>query len=137
MAPGSLTKAGVGLFAALYFWAVLLFVYLAQKWKQIPRSETRSLIGFAACFPFMVVRISYTIAYVSTGEKRFSAVTGDTTTYLFMTALMEFAILTCVIWTIWGLDRLGGGLEDPKRKEGSEMDVLVDSNGERARSSNS
>ncbi|KAJ0159017.1 hypothetical protein CTA2_10475 [Colletotrichum tanaceti] len=131
-APGTLTKAGVGLFAALYFWAVLLFVYLARKRKQVPRAETRSLIGFAACFPFMVVRISYTIAYVSTGEKRFSAVTGDTTTYLLMTALMEFATLTCVIWTIWGLDRLDEGPEDSRRKEGSEMDVLVDSRGERA-----
>ncbi|TEA19249.1 hypothetical protein C8034_v010334 [Colletotrichum sidae] len=103
MAPGSLTKAGVGLFAALYFGGVLLFLYLVQKWKDVPEGERRALVGFAACFPFMVVRISYTIAYVSTGEKRFSAVNGDTTIYLFMTMLMEVAILTVVVWTIWGL----------------------------------
>ncbi|GKT58155.1 hypothetical protein ColTof4_12081 [Colletotrichum tofieldiae] len=136
MAPGALTKAGVGLFAALYFWGVLLFIYLVQKWKQVPRPERRSLIGFAACFPFMVVRISYTIAYVSTGARRFSAVNGDTTTYLCMTMLMEFAILACVVWTIWGLDRLYEQVEDTrgKGKEGSELEDLVDSSGQRARS---
>ncbi|KAF6825063.1 hypothetical protein CPLU01_10516 [Colletotrichum plurivorum] len=106
MAPGALTQAGVGLFAALYFWGVILFAMLAQKWKLVPEAERRSLVGFGASFPFMVVRISYTIAYVSTGERRFSAVNGDTTMYLFMTFLMEVAILGLVVWTIWGLERL-------------------------------
>ncbi|KXH36325.1 hypothetical protein CSAL01_13735, partial [Colletotrichum salicis] len=36
MAPGALTKAGVGLFAALYFWGVLLFALLAKEWKPAP-----------------------------------------------------------------------------------------------------
>ncbi|KAF9877135.1 hypothetical protein CkaCkLH20_05401 [Colletotrichum karsti] len=128
MAPGSLTKAGVGLFAALYFWGVLLFLWLAREWKRIPEGERRSMIGFGACFPFMVVRISYTIAYVSTGERRFSAVNGDTMLYLFMNFLMEFAILGCVVWTIWGLERLhlhervGQG-----RDKSNSMDELVGS----------
>ncbi|WYZ38243.1 hypothetical protein EsH8_III_000157 [Colletotrichum jinshuiense] len=135
MAPGTLTKAGVGLFAALYFWGVLLFVFLAQKWKQVPRAERRSLVGFAACFPFMVVRIAYTIAYVSTGEKRFSAVNGDTTTYLFMTMLMEVSILGCVVWTIWGLERIQQDVERVPSKDGSEMDDLVDPTRQRSRSS--
>ncbi|KAK1978797.1 hypothetical protein LZ30DRAFT_762244 [Colletotrichum cereale] len=122
MAPGSLTKAGVGLFVALYFWGV-------REWKQVPHPERRSLIGFAACFPFMVVRISYTIAYVSTGARRFSAVNGDTTTYLFMTMLMEFAVLACVVWTIWGLDGLYEQVENTrsKNRDGSELEDVVDS----------
>ncbi|EFQ35588.1 uncharacterized protein GLRG_10732 [Colletotrichum graminicola M1.001] len=135
MAPGSLTKAGVGLFVALYFWGVLLFILLARKWKQVPQSERRSLIGFASCFPFMVVRISYTIAYVSTGERRFSAVNGDTTTYLFMTMLMEFAVLACVVCTVWGLDRLYQQVKDPgsTNRDGSELEDLVDSSKQRVR----
>ncbi|KAK1466216.1 hypothetical protein CCUS01_01064 [Colletotrichum cuscutae] len=102
-APGTLTRAGVGLFAALYFWGVLLFVLLAKEWRRIPQAEKRAMVGFAGCFPFMVVRISYTIAYVSTGERRFSAVSGDTTTYLFMTVLMEFAVLgvSCGLFGSW------------------------------------
>ncbi|GKT41238.1 uncharacterized protein ColSpa_01419 [Colletotrichum spaethianum] len=136
MAPGTLTKAGVGLFAALYFWGVLLFIYLVQKWKQVPQPERRSLIGFAACFPFMAVRISYTIAYVSTGAKKFSAVNGDTTTYLFMTMLMEFAILACVVWTIWGLDSHYKQVKDNRSQDkgSSEMEDLVSSTERRARS---
>ncbi|KAK1569576.1 uncharacterized protein LY79DRAFT_653895 [Colletotrichum navitas] len=135
MAPGSLTKAGVGLFAALYFWGVLLFILLARKWKQVPQSERRSLIGFASCFPFMVVRISYTIAYVSTGARRFSAVDGDTTTYLFMSMLMEFAVLACVVSTVWGLDRLYEQVENPGRsnRDGIGLGDLVDSSKQRVR----
>ncbi|EQB59102.1 hypothetical protein CGLO_00559 [Colletotrichum gloeosporioides Cg-14] len=132
MAPGSLTKAGVGLFAALYFWGVLLYVWLAQKWKLVPEGEKRSMIGFGASFPFMVVRIAYTISYVSTGDDKFSAVKGDTATYLGMTVLMEFAILGVVVWTIMGLERLHmhekvGQGED----KGASMDDLV---GPRSRS---
>ncbi|KAL0943307.1 uncharacterized protein CTRU02_201193 [Colletotrichum truncatum] len=128
MAPGPLTKAGVGLFAALYFWGVLLFFWLVQKWKQIPDGERRSVIGFGACFPPMVVRIAYTISYVSTGNKKFSAVTGDTTTYLLMTVLMEFAILGCVIWTIWGLEILQQHvLVDAEQDKSNSMDALVES----------
>ncbi|KAK2757480.1 hypothetical protein CKAH01_05737 [Colletotrichum kahawae] len=104
MAPGSLTKAGVGLFAALYFWGVLLYVWLAQKWKLVPEGEK------------------------STGDDKFSAVKGDTATYLGMTVLMEFAILGVVVWTIMGLERLHvhekvGQGED----EGASMDELVGS----------
>ncbi|KAK1997935.1 hypothetical protein LX36DRAFT_691050 [Colletotrichum falcatum] len=137
MAPGPLTKAGVGLFAALYLWGVLLFILLARKWNRVPRPERRSLIGFAACFPFMVVRISYTIAYVSTGARRFSAVNGDTTTYLFMTMLMEFALLSCVVWTIWGLARLYEEVENTRTKdrERSELEDLVDSSKQTGRDS--
>ncbi|OLN89021.1 hypothetical protein CCHL11_06093 [Colletotrichum chlorophyti] len=132
MAPGALTRAGVGLFAALYFWSVLLFGSLMQKWKQVPQEERRSLIGFGTCFPFMVVRIAYTIAYVSTGQRRFSAVHGDTTTYLFMTVLMEFAILGCVVWTIWGLERIDRSLEIIPDKDG-EMEDLVSLRGQNSR----
>ncbi|KAK1957415.1 hypothetical protein LY78DRAFT_751229 [Colletotrichum sublineola] len=130
MAPGSLTKAGVGLFAALYFWGVLLFIFLARKWKQVPNSERRSLIGFATCFPFMVVRISYTIAYVSTGARRFSAVNGDTTTYLLMAMLMEVAVLACAVWTIWGLDRLYEQARNAQSRDRDrgEFEELVDLN---------
>ncbi|KAK1671050.1 hypothetical protein BDP55DRAFT_732657 [Colletotrichum godetiae] len=133
MAPGALTKAGVGLFAALYFWGVLLFALLAKEWKRIPQAERRAMIGFTGCFPFMVVRISYTIAYVSTGEKRFSAVSGDTTIYLFMTVLMEFAVLGWVVWTIWGLDRVYEQVEGSRGKDAGEMEDLVESEGQRSR----
>ncbi|KAK2031106.1 hypothetical protein LX32DRAFT_662117 [Colletotrichum zoysiae] len=137
MAPSSLTKAGVGLFAALYFWGVLLFIVLARKWKQVPPPERRSLIGFAACFPFMVVRISYTIAYASTGARKFSAVNGDTTTYLFMDMLMEFAVLACVVWTIWGLERLYEQVESARSKDrdGSELEDVVDTSKQTVRGS--
>lgn len=134
-APGTLTRAGVGLFAALYFWGVLLFVLLAKEWARIPQEERRAMVGFAGCFPFMVVRISYTIAYVSTGEKRFSAVSGDTTTYLFMTVLMEFAVLGCVVWTIWGLDRVYEQVEGVRGKDAGEMEDLVESESQRSRRS--
>ncbi|KAK1474965.1 hypothetical protein CTAM01_15799 [Colletotrichum tamarilloi] len=132
-APGTLTRAGVGLFAALYFCGVLLFVLLAREWRRIPQAERRAMVGFAGCFPFMVVRISYTIAYVSTGERRFSAVSGDTTTYLFMTVLMEFAVLGCVVWTIWGLDRVYEQVEAVRGKDTGEVDDLVESGGQRSR----
>ncbi|OHF01879.1 hypothetical protein CORC01_02757 [Colletotrichum orchidophilum] len=132
MAPGSLTRAGVGLFAALYFWGVLLFMLLAKQWKQIPQADMRAMIGFAGCFPFMVVRISYTIAYVSTGERRFSAVSGDKTTYLLMTFLMEFAVLGFVVWTIWGLDPVYKQLEKVRGQDTGEMEDLVESHGQRS-----
>ncbi|KAM5343474.1 hypothetical protein ACJ41O_012011 [Fusarium nematophilum] len=107
--PGPLTRAGVGLFVALYGWAVLLFLYLAQKWKLVPPEERRTLVCFGVTIPFMATRIAYTMAYVTTGEAKFSAVKGSALIYLFMTMLMEVSILAMVVWAILGLEGLSGG----------------------------
>ncbi|KAH7141080.1 hypothetical protein EDB81DRAFT_654457 [Dactylonectria macrodidyma] len=127
MEPGSLTRAGVGLFVALYVWAVFLFLSIAQKWKQVPSNERRSLICFGSTIPFMATRIAYTVTFIATGNEKYSAVVGDALTYLLMTMLMEVSVLALVVWAIFGLPRMAkipeGGDNDEESEERYQLVV--------------
>ncbi|KAH6869511.1 hypothetical protein B0T10DRAFT_523645 [Thelonectria olida] len=103
LSPGSLTRASVGLFVALYGWAVLLFLLTCRQWACIPPLERRGVMGFAAAIPFMSVRTCYTVIFAATGDARFSAVEGNPVIYLSMSTLMETAILTVVAWSIYSM----------------------------------
>lgn len=128
MKPGALTQAGVGLVVALYAWAVVLFFYIAQKWHLIlPINERRSMVGFGAAIPFMVVRITYTVAFAATGDAKFSAVVGNPLVYLFMSMLMEYFVVAIIVWTIFGLPS-----EMKKEEPLEESCQLVDSSSSRA-----
>lgn len=104
--PGGLAQASMGLFVALYAWALLLAFYLVQRWSSIPEDERRGMWSFGACVPFMIVRTTYSVAFTATGDKRFSAVVGSPYMYLFMSLLMETAILGIVTWAIYTMPRL-------------------------------
>ncbi|KAI8675830.1 hypothetical protein NCS57_00485500 [Fusarium keratoplasticum] len=104
--PGGLAQASMGLFVALYAWSLLLAFYLVQRWSSIPEDERRGMWSFGACVPFMIVRTTYSVAFTATGDKKFSAVVGSPFMYLFMSLLMETAILGIVTWAIYTMPRL-------------------------------
>lgn len=104
--PGGLAQASMGLFVALYGWSLLLAYYLVQRWSSIPEDERRGMWSFGACVPFMVVRTTYSVAFTATGDDKFSAVVGSPFMYLFMSLLMETAILSIVTWAIYTMPRL-------------------------------
>ncbi|EEU38650.1 uncharacterized protein NECHADRAFT_83009 [Fusarium vanettenii 77-13-4] len=104
--PGSLAQASMGLFVALYAWALLLGFYLIQRWSSIPEEERWGMWSFGACVPFMIVRTTYSVAFTATGDKKFSAVVGRPYMYLFMSLVMETTILGIVTWAIYTMSRL-------------------------------
>ncbi|KAJ3549469.1 hypothetical protein NM208_g489 [Fusarium decemcellulare] len=105
--PGGLAQASMGLFVALYVWTLLLGYYLVQKWSLIPDDERRGMWSFGATIPFMIVRITYSVAFTATGDRKFSAVAGSPWMYLFMSLLMETAILGIVTWAIYTMSSIG------------------------------
>ncbi|KAF4992727.1 hypothetical protein FDECE_13633 [Fusarium decemcellulare] len=104
--PGGLAQASMGLFVALYVWTLLLGYYLVQKWSSIPHDERRGMWSFGATIPSMIVRTTYSVAFTATGDRKFSAVAGSPWMYLFMSLLMETAILGIVTWAIYTMPRL-------------------------------
>lgn len=96
--PNSEVKAAVCIFTAIYVIAVGIFLMLLNQRSTIPGPEMRLLYCFAACAPFVVVRLAYALIADFSGDKKFNAFSGNTTIYLCMSALMEIiAVAFCVV----------------------------------------
>ncbi|KAH7154803.1 hypothetical protein DER46DRAFT_510274 [Fusarium sp. MPI-SDFR-AT-0072] len=134
MAPSSLSRVSVGLFAALFAWTALLFLRLVREWKLLSTTQRRCMIGVGAALPFMTVRTIHSLIYTITTNEIFSPVSGSGVIYLFMTMLPEVGVLTSVVWTMMGLPsetrNTRAGVPRPSEDE-MDLDNLIDSNAAR------
>ena len=99
MAPNAMTQAGFGLFVAIYAWAVILFYRLWRHRSDLPPEELPALRSFLAAIAPMLVRITYSLIYIATGNEIFSAVVGNALAYLFMTMIPEVTVVGLAAWT--------------------------------------
>lgn len=85
------------IFLAIYVFAVCLWGYLLRQWKYIAAEENKLMVCFAACAPFISVRLVYGLLADFSGMKEFNPFEGDVTVFLCMAVLMEIiAVAFCV-----------------------------------------
>ncbi|CAI4218422.1 unnamed protein product [Parascedosporium putredinis] len=96
-APNSFSKAAVVLFTLVYVGAVAIFALLLQELQVVPLGEKRLLACFAACLPFIVVRLIYALLANFSHGREFSSINGNPTIWLCMSVVMEFIVVTIVI----------------------------------------
>lgn len=93
----SIVQAAVCIFLAIYVFAICLWGYLLRQWKYIPAEENKLMVCFAACAPFISVRLVYGLLADFSGMKEFNPFEGDVTIFLCMAVLMEIiAVAFCV-----------------------------------------
>ncbi|TXB96039.1 hypothetical protein FocTR4_00016738 [Fusarium oxysporum f. sp. cubense] len=134
MAPSSLSRVSVGLFAALFAWTALLFLRLVRKWNLLSTTQRRCMIGVGAALPFMTARTIHSLIYTITAKETFSSVSGSGVIYLFMTMLPEVGVLASVVWAMMGLpSERRETRESVPRSSEDEVDLhnLIDSNATR------
>jgi hypothetical protein len=91
-------QAAVCIFLAIYVFAICLWCYLLRQWKYIPAAENKLMVCFAACAPFIAVRLVYGLLADFSGMKQFNPFEGDVTIFLCMAVLMEIiAVALCVL----------------------------------------
>jgi hypothetical protein len=59
-----------------------------------------------ACIPLMMVRASYSLVYIITGNKTFNVIVGNGVIYLVMTTLPEIAMMVLCSWTLMTFNSL-------------------------------
>lgn len=93
----SIVQAAVCIFLGIYVFAICLWGYLLRQWKYIPAEENKLMVCFAACAPFISVRLVYGLLADFSGMKEFNPFEGDVTIFLCMAVLMEIiAVAFCV-----------------------------------------
>lgn len=127
MAPNAMTQAGFGLFIAIYAWAVVLFFLLWRGRSDLPQNEMPAMWCFVATIAPMLIRITYSLIYVATGDETFSAVVGNAFAYLFMTMIPEVAVVGVVAWTTLRMSKppswkkVADGADSEANGEGQEL----------------
>lgn len=93
----SIVQAAVCIFLAIYIIAICLWAFLLKQWKYIPAEENKLMVCFAACAPFIAVRLVYALISDFSGMKEFNPFEGDVTIFLCMAVLEEvIAVAFCV-----------------------------------------
>ncbi|KUI61109.1 hypothetical protein VP1G_08286 [Cytospora mali] len=94
----AMVKVAVCIFLGIYAFAVCLWGYLLKQWRYIPGEETKLMLCFAACAPFIAVRLLYALIADFSGMKEFNPFEGDVSLFLCMAVLEEIiAVALCVI----------------------------------------
>lgn len=108
----SIVQAAVCIFLAIYVFAIYLWGYLLRQWKYIPAEENKLMVCFAACAPFISVRLVYGLLADFSGMKQFNPFEGDVTIFLCMAVLMEIIAVAFCVFTglrLRVLPKGGGG----------------------------
>lgn len=108
----SIVQAAVCIFLAIYVFAICLWGYLLRQWKYIPAEENKLMVCFAACAPFISVRLVYGLLADFSGMKQFNPFEGDVTIFLCMAVLMEIIAVAFCVFTglrLRVLPKGGGG----------------------------
>lgn len=108
----SIVQAAVCIFLAIYAFAICLWGYLLRQWKYIPAEENKLMVCFAACAPFISVRLVYGLLADFSGMKEFNPFEGDVTIFLCMAVLMEIIAVAFCVFTglrLRVLPKSGGG----------------------------
>ncbi|KAI3401832.1 hypothetical protein diail_8210 [Diaporthe ilicicola] len=108
----SIVQAAVCIFLGIYVFAICLWGYLLRQWKYIPAEENKLMVCFAACAPFISVRLVYGMLADFSGMKEFNPFEGDVTIFLCMAVLMEIIPVAFCVFTglrLRVLPKGGGG----------------------------
>ena len=95
--PNTLMKVSIIIFTLIYAAAVGIFVLLLQEKRGIPSGETRLLASFAACIPFIVVRLIYSLIGDFSNNPDFSRIGGNDTIWLCMSVIEEIIVVLIVV----------------------------------------
>jgi hypothetical protein len=117
------SKAGVIIFLAVFLFLYSIAVYMITKIRGAPTYEKRILWAVLAAFPFMAVRMAFTIISSFSNLPKFSIRTADPVVQLVMAILEELAVV--LLYT-------AAGLLAPREKDQTAQQVAEDyQNGDR------
>ncbi|KAL3459702.1 hypothetical protein BJX64DRAFT_200209 [Aspergillus heterothallicus] len=92
--PGSIVKASMGLFLAVF---VITFLTAGWLWLQLSMSmrafQRKLFLAVALSFPFLIVRLVYSAISDYGNNSKFTVLVGDPTIYLCMSVLEEIAAM--------------------------------------------
>lgn len=87
---GSMVKASMGIFLAVFVIILLLSVWLYSQLHSVLRKfQTKLFLAIALSVPFLAVRLAYSAISDYGNNSRFSTINGDPTIYLCMSVLEE------------------------------------------------
>ncbi|KAJ5595432.1 uncharacterized protein N7459_001640 [Penicillium hispanicum] len=100
LAPTPYSQASMALLAVIYLYLVAVFVVFWRRCTEYADDERWALKGVTICVPLLAVRLVYSLIFVISGNMKFNAIKGDSTTYLVMTMLPEVAIILVCTYMI-------------------------------------
>jgi len=151
--PQTTTKAGEVLYVLAFIILVLIAAVLVIKVRNTPSGDRRLVWAVILAFPFILVRLIYSLISVFARNPRFSLVTGSVIIHVFMSVLEEMIVVIIYLAVGWTVETLaredrgpianrqwkgnwrgGGGTEEPNgtmlRQNGGGIE---DQNGRRLR----
>jgi hypothetical protein len=124
--PQSTTKAGVVLYIFAFVILVLIAAVIATKLSHAPSDERWLLWAVIIAFPFILVRIIYSLISVFAHNRKFNLITGSVVIHVFMSVLEEMAVVIIYLAVGWKIEtpaRTDRGPVESREWKGNLADV--------------
>jgi hypothetical protein len=102
--PQTTTKAGVVLYVVAFIVLVLIAAIVASKLSNAPREDKRLVWAVIIAFPFILVRIIYSLISVFSHNSHFNLITGSVIIHVFMSVLEEMVVVIIYLAIGWKLE---------------------------------
>lgn len=119
----STSKVAIVLYIVGLIGIAFMYAIAAQKISLATAQERRILVAILVAFPFIVVRLLYSICTVFVHDKHFNIVTGSVTIRFGMGILEEFIVVVVYLGLGFSLDKMNIGVTE-EAQSGMESGVV-------------
>lgn len=107
MTVSSTSKAGVGLYIAAFAGVTLIALVSVGYRNIVPRQESQILTAVSIAWPFILVRLAYSVLAAFSHDRSFSIATGSIAIHTGMTVIEEFMVVVIYLFLGFKLQKLG------------------------------
>jgi len=111
--PQTTTKAGVVLYVVAFIILIFIAAMLEIRHMRAPSSEKRLIWAVILAFPFIFVRLVYSLISVFSHKHDFNLVTGSVVIHVFMSVLEEMAVVIIYLAVGWMAETLTSAERGP------------------------
>jgi hypothetical protein len=111
--PQATTKVGVVLYVVAFILLVLMAIMAASKLSNAPSDEKMLVWAVFLAFPFILVRIIYSLLLAFSHDSHFNLITGSVVIHVFMSVVEEMIVVIIFLVIGWRIEALSPADRSP------------------------